>query len=104
MGFARKRVGKDGKTRYTATYLDLRGSIRSAGTFANEKAADRAWQKAEVELRLGRVGDPARGRQMFRKIRRGAMAAQPRAGADHAGEVHLITWAPTSCPSLARCG
>jgi len=67
MGFARKRVGKDGKTRYTATYVDLRGSIRSAGTFASEKAADQAWQKAEVELRQGRVGDPARGRQTFRK-------------------------------------
>ena len=67
MGFARKRVGKDGKTRYTATYVDLRGSIRSAGTFASEKSADRAWQKAEVELRQGRVGDPARGRQTFRR-------------------------------------
>lgn len=40
MGFARKRVGKDGKTRYTATYVDLRGSIRSAGTFASERAAN----------------------------------------------------------------
>jgi integrase len=67
MGFARKRVGKDGKTRYTATYVDLRGSIRSAGTFASEKAANKAGQSAEVELRQGRVGDPARGRQTFRK-------------------------------------
>jgi integrase len=67
MGFARKRVGKDGKTRYTATYVDLRGSIRSAGTFASERAANRAWQDAEAELRRGRVGDPARGRQTFRK-------------------------------------
>jgi len=67
MGFARKRVRKDGKARYTATYIDLRGSIRSAGTFASEKAANRAWQNAEVELRQGRVGDPARGRQTFRK-------------------------------------
>jgi integrase len=66
MGFTRKRVSKDGKPRYTATYVDLRGSIRSAGTFASEKAADRAWQKAEVELRQGRVGDPARGRQTLR--------------------------------------
>ena len=66
MGFARKRIGKDGKTRYTATYVDLRGAIRSAGTFGSEKPADRAWQKAEVELRQGRVGDPARGRQTFR--------------------------------------
>ena len=67
MGFAKKRVGRDGKPRYTAVYVDLRGSERSAGTFASEKAADRAWQKAEVELRQGRVGDPARGRQTFEK-------------------------------------
>ena len=67
MGYAKKRTGKDGRPRYTAVYVDLRGSERSAGTFASEKAADRAWQKAEVELRQGRVGDPARGRQTFQK-------------------------------------
>jgi integrase len=67
VGFSRKRVAKDGRIRYTATYVDLRGSIRSAGTFSTERAADKAWQKAEVELRQGRVGDPARGRQTFRK-------------------------------------
>jgi Phage integrase, N-terminal SAM-like domain len=67
MGFAKKRIGKDGKPRYTAVYVDLRGSERSAGTFPSEKAADQAWQKAEVELRQGRIGDPARGRQTFRK-------------------------------------
>jgi integrase len=67
MGFARKRVGKGGKVKYTAAYRDLRGSIRSAGTFTSERAANQAWQKAEVELRQGRVGDPARGRQTLRK-------------------------------------
>jgi integrase len=67
MGFARKRVSKEGKTRYTATYVDVRGSIRSAGTFASERAANKAWQNAEAELRQGRVGDPARGRQTFRR-------------------------------------
>src|SRR6266568_2882198 len=67
MGHTKKRVGKDGKLRYTAVYVDLRGSERSAGTFSSAKAADRAWQKAEVELRQGRVGDPARGRQTLRK-------------------------------------
>jgi hypothetical protein len=67
MGFAKKRIGRNGKPRYTAVYLDLRGSERSAGTFASERAADRAWQNAEAELRQGRIGDPARGRQTFRK-------------------------------------
>ena len=44
MGFLKKRIGRDGKPRYTAVYVDLRGSERSAGTFASAKAADRAWQ------------------------------------------------------------
>jgi integrase len=39
MGFSRKRVGKDGKPRYTAGYLDIRGRERSAGTFSNKKDA-----------------------------------------------------------------
>ena len=30
MGFSRKRVGLDGKPRYTAYYLDIRGQERSA--------------------------------------------------------------------------
>lgn len=44
MGYAKKRTGKDGRPRYTAVYVNLRGSERSAGTFGSEKAADRAWQ------------------------------------------------------------
>lgn len=54
MGCSRKRVGKNGKIRYNACYRDLRGTVLSAGTFATEKASDRAWQKAEVvKERLG---------------------------------------------------
>jgi len=67
MGFLKLRTGKDGKLRYTAVYVDLRGSERSAGTFSNRKAADRAWQQAEVDLRAGRVGDPRRRHQTFRR-------------------------------------
>jgi len=39
MGFARKRAGRDGKPRYTAYYLDIRGQERSAGTFSTKKDA-----------------------------------------------------------------
>ncbi|HEX6234455.1 MAG TPA: tyrosine-type recombinase/integrase [Jiangellaceae bacterium] len=67
MGFAKKRIGRDGKPRYTACYLDLKGRERSAGTFSSKKQADQAWQAAEVEMRKGRVGDPARGRQTFQQ-------------------------------------
>jgi hypothetical protein len=42
MGFLRTRTGRDGKPRYTACYLDLRGREGSAGTFADKKSANRA--------------------------------------------------------------
>jgi len=67
VGFAKKRIGRDGKPRYTACYLDLKGRERSAGTFTSRKQADQAWQAAEVDMRKGRVGDPARGRQTFQQ-------------------------------------
>lgn len=65
MGYSRKRTGRDGKARYTAYYLDIRGNERSAGTFPNKKVADKAWQNAEVKVAEGRAGDPRRGRQTF---------------------------------------
>lgn len=67
MGFARKRVGRDGKVRYLACYRDLKGRVRSAGTFASERLADKAWQRAEAKIAEGRVGDPARGRMIFQR-------------------------------------
>jgi integrase len=67
MGYSKKRTDRHGKPRYTACYLDVRGSLRSAGTFTNKKEADKAWQKAELRLAEGRLGDPRRGRQTFRR-------------------------------------
>jgi integrase len=67
MGYAKKRIDRHGKPRYTACYLDARGSLRSAGTFTNKKEADRAWQAAETRLGEGRLNDPRRGRQTFRR-------------------------------------
>jgi integrase len=66
MGHSRPRTGTDGKTRYTAYYVDIKGKEKSAGTFSNRKESDKAWQRAEVKVSEGRVGDPARGRQPFR--------------------------------------
>ena len=66
MGFTRQRVGADGKVRYAATYRDLRGRQRSAGTFGNRRQADRAWQRAEGKVAQGYLGDPSRGRRTFR--------------------------------------
>jgi hypothetical protein len=65
VGYSRKRVGRDGRPRYTAYYWDAKDRERSAGTFPNKKDADRAWQRAETKVAEGRLGDPARGRQTF---------------------------------------
>ena len=65
MGQSRQRVGRDGKTRYTAYYDDVTGRRRSAGTFATRRDADRAWQRAQVRTADGRHSDAGRGRQPF---------------------------------------
>lgn len=65
MGFSRKRLGRDGKPRYTAYYVDVKGRERSAGTFSTKAEANKAWQREESKLAEGRVGDPARGRVTF---------------------------------------
>jgi len=65
MGFSRKRTGRDGKPRYTAYYVDIRGQERSAGTFGRKKDSDEAWKKSEVAISAGKRGDPSRGRQTF---------------------------------------
>jgi integrase len=65
VGFARKRVGGNGRPRYTAYYRDTKDRECSAGTFPNKKDADRAWQRAEAKIAEGRLGDPGRGRQTF---------------------------------------
>ena len=67
MGFTRPRTGRSGVVRYQALYEDIKGHRRSAGTFATEGAADKAWQRAELRLAEGRMGDPSRGRQRFRQ-------------------------------------
>lgn len=67
MGRVKERKGLDGRARYTACYLDIRGRERSAGTYSNKKQAERAWQKAEVKVAEGRAGDPRRGRQTFER-------------------------------------
>jgi integrase len=67
MGWVKTRTMLDGKVRYTACYLDIRGKERSAGTFSNAKQAAKAWQRAEVKVAEGRAGDPRRGRQTFER-------------------------------------
>jgi integrase len=67
LGWPRIRETEDGKIRYQACYRDIKGKIRSAGTYTTEKQAEKAWQCAEAKIALGRIGDPKRGRQKFRR-------------------------------------
>ena len=67
MGWSQRRKARGGSYRYRGCYRDVRGQIQSAGTFATQREADRAWQAAEVKLAEGRVGNPRRGRQSFKR-------------------------------------
>ena len=65
MAYAKPRIGKDGKIRYTACYVDLRGHERSAGTYAAKKEARKKAHEAEVRVAEGRAGDPRGGGSGF---------------------------------------
>src|SRR5215468_6673935 len=67
MGWTHRRRTKNGGVRYRACYRDLRSQIQAAGTFSTEREVDRAWQRAETRLAEGRLGNPRRGRQTFRR-------------------------------------
>ena len=67
MGWSQKRNTEDGGKRYRACYRDIRGQIQSAGTYSSKRDADKAWQRAEAKLAEGRLSDPRRGRQTFRR-------------------------------------
>ena len=66
MGFVRERKGENGRVRYMAVYRDLRGQVCSAGSFNAFKAAEKAWQKAEILQEAGVLRNGSRGRRRFR--------------------------------------
>jgi integrase len=65
LGFSRKRIGRDGKARYTAYYQDARGLVLSAGTYSSKDESDDKWQDAEAKVREGRGSALVRGKQNF---------------------------------------
>jgi site-specific recombinase XerD len=67
VGFVRERPATNGGVRYQALYDDVKGHRRSAGTFAAEAEAVRAWQRAEDRQADGRGADTRRTRQRFRR-------------------------------------
>jgi integrase len=98
MGYSQKRVGRDGKPRYTAVYHSVRGDRRSAGTFSSKKDSDKAWQQAELRQAEGRLSDPRRGRQTFRRyvteewLPHHVMEATTREGYTYQLNKHILPW------------
>ena len=98
MGFTRLRAGRDGVVRYQALYDDVKGHRRSAGTFATQGAADKAWQRAEIRMAEGRMGDPSRGRQRFRRyaleewLPNHEMEARTRENYSYYLDRHIVPW------------
>jgi len=98
MGFTRPRAGRNGETRYQALYDDVKGHRRSAGTFATQKAADKAWQRAEARMSEGRMGNPSRGRQRFHTyvmeewLPNHQMEARTRENYSYYLDRHILPW------------
>ena len=98
MGYLVPRVNREGRTRYTAMYRDLRGQPRSAGTYASKRDANRAWQRAEVQLAEGRLTDLRRGRQKFRRyveeewLPNHVMELTTREGYTYQLNKHILPW------------
>jgi hypothetical protein len=88
VGYVFDRSVKGG-TKYTAIYRDVRGRLRSAGTFGTKRQAARAWQRAEAELAAGRVGDPAVAGRPWRGSS-SRSGSQPRHRSDHEGVLLLL--------------
>jgi len=65
MGWIRKRVDDDSRTRYQANYRDARGRVRTAGTSATKRDAERAWLQRELLLSQGRLGAADTGKLSF---------------------------------------
>jgi integrase len=98
MGFTRLRTGRDGVVRYQALYDDVKGHRRSAGTFATQGPADKAWQRAEIRMAEGRMGDPSRGRQRFCRyaleewLPNHEMEARTREDYNYYLDRHIVPW------------
>ncbi|HXL92922.1 MAG TPA: site-specific integrase [Streptosporangiaceae bacterium] len=98
MGWSQKRATSKGKERWRSCYRDARGQIQTAGTYATEKQADKAWQRAEAKAAEGRMSDPRRGRQTFRRyvtatwLPNHVMEASTREGYTYQIDRHIMPW------------
>ncbi len=67
MAFAKRRLGGDGRVRFTGVYLDPTGRTRSAGTFDSKRVALREARAAEAAIESGSWIDPSNGKITFRE-------------------------------------
>jgi hypothetical protein len=98
LGQSNKRIGKDGKPRYTAVYYDAQGVRRSAGTHSKKEDSHDAWQDAEAKVREGRGRVLVRGQQKFEKYVRETwfpnhrLELRARENYTYYLEKHIIPW------------
>jgi hypothetical protein len=98
MGLVETRYTADGEPRCVAKYRNVRGRKQTAGTFSTEKKAEKAWQTAEVHAAEGRIADPQRGRQRFKRhveqvwLPHHVMEASTREGYTYQIGRHITPW------------
>ncbi len=64
-GWIRKRADDHGRHRYQACCRDAQGRVRTAGTRATKREAERAWLQVELLLSQGRLGAADLGKLTF---------------------------------------
>jgi len=64
-GLVRKRADDHGRHRYQACDRDAQGRVRTAGTHATKREAERAWLQVELLLSQGRLGAADLGKLTF---------------------------------------
>jgi integrase len=98
MGWVETRYTADSEPRFVSKYRDIRGRKQTAGTFSTEKKAEKAWQAAEVHAAEGRIADPQRGRQRFKRyvkevwLPHHVMEASTREGYTYQIGRHITPW------------
>ena len=100
----RERVGADGNVRYTATYRDLRGRQRSAGTFGHAAPGRPGLAAGGVQGRPGLLRRPQPRAPDVPRLRGADVAAEPRDRGEHPAVLHVRPAPARSCRSSGRCG
>ena len=108
MAWIKTRTTDDGDTRFVACYRDPEGRQRSARTYSSRRAAERAANREEANVREGAWHDHSRGQVTFaervetvwlpsKQVETSTMAAYR----SHVESVECVNGEPTTTPSYA---